>query len=131
MKTMFLIINIILVSFISCSYYSKKLGIHHRNITNPRKINLLQENTTETLIVPKENLTSTPTQAEKFAVIKLQNRHDVQYYGDIYMGIPKTKLSVIFDSGSNILWVPSSQYQTCRINSVRYYPAISKTSEKK
>ena len=131
MKTMFLIINIILVSFISCSYYSKKIRIHHRNITNPRKINLLQENTTETLIVPKENLTSTPTQTEKFAVIKLQNRHDVQYYGDIYMGIPKTKLSVIFDTGSNILWVPSSQCQTCRVNSVRYNPALSKTSEKK
>ena len=131
MKTIFLIINVILISFISCSYYSKKLGIHHRNITEAGKMNLLQESTKEVLIAPKENLTSTPTQSEKFSIIKLQNRHDVQYYGDIYMGIPKTKLSVIFDTWSNILWVPSSQCQTCRINSVKYNPALSKTAEKK
>ena len=100
---MFLIINIILISFISCSYYSKKLRIHPKNITEEGKINILKESTREVLIAPKENLSSTQTQAEKFTVIKLENRHDVQYYGDIYMGIPKTKLTVIFDTGNNIL----------------------------
>ena len=133
MKTIFLIINVILISLISCSYYSKKLGRNHHNKFNnitidPNKTNLLQENTTEIPTQPKENGTL-PSNTEKFSVIQLNNRHDVQYYGDIYIGIPKKKFSVIFDTGSDILWVPSSKCDTCRLNSIRYNPLISKTSE--
>ena len=92
MKTIFLIINAFLISFISCSYYSKNLVRNHHNtinnITDPNKIKLLQENSTEVLIKPKENISS---ETEKITVIQLNNRHDVQYYGDIYIGIPKKK----------------------------------------
>ena len=106
---------------------------HHsiiNNITDPNKITLLQESSKELLIQPKENI-SLPSETEKFSVIQLNNRHDVQYYGDIYIGIPKKKFTVIFDTGSNILWVPSSKCGTCRLNSIKYNPLISKTSENK
>lgn len=131
MKT-FLIINLILISFTSCSYYSKNIQRKHlnsnKNVSCPYQTNLIQENSTEISKQPKENITS-PSTEEKFTVIKLNNRHDVQYFGDIYIGMPKKRLTVIFDTGSNILWVPSSQCDTCRKNSIRYNPLISKTSE--
>jgi cathepsin D len=82
---------------------------------------------------PQENISATTPadpESQKFSVLKLSNRKDVQYYGDIFVGTPKKKMTVIFDSGSNRLWIPSSQCSTCRPYSVRYNPITSKTSEK-
>ena len=132
MKIIFLIINVILLSLINCSYYSKQLERKHlnngKNINNKNKINFIQENTTELPLQSKDNITLS-TDSQKFTVVQLTNRHDVQYFGDIYIGVPKKKLTVIFDTGSNILWIPSSKCDTCRQNSVRYNPLTSKTSE--
>ena len=130
MKIFFLIINVILLSFISCSYYSKQLERQHldnsKNNSKTNQINLIQKNNSEISLESKENLSKI---SQKFTVVQLINRHDVQYFGDIYIGIPKKKLTVIFDTGSNILWIPSAKCDTCRQNSVRYNPLTSKTSE--
>ena len=130
MKIFFLIINVILLSFISCSYYSKQLERQHldnsKNNSKTNQINLIQKNNSEISLESKENLSKI---SQKFTVVQLINRHDVQYFGDIYIGIPKKKLTVIFDTGSNILWIPSAKCDTCRLNSVRYNPLTSKTSE--
>jgi hypothetical protein len=133
MKKICLIVHAIIISLISCSYYSNK--IERKNNLNKTKLNemkLIQEKTME---IPetekgKDNITLPSSENQKFTVLKLSNRHDVQYYGDIYLGIPKKKMTVIFDTGSNILWVPSSECNTCRANSIRYNPVVSKTSEK-
>jgi hypothetical protein len=44
---------------------------------------------------------------EKTNVITLHNYKNVQYYGSIFVGSNKQEMTVIFDTGSNLLWIPS------------------------
>ena len=131
MKIIFLIINVILFSVVSCAYYSKNLERKLQN--NCTNFICLEQLILTNNSNPLDNisaLTPSDPESQKFSVLKLSNRKDVQYYGEIFVGTPKKKMTVIFDSGSNRLWVPSSQCSTCRHFSVRYNPLTSKTSEK-
>jgi len=61
--------------------------------------------------------------------VPLTDLQDIEYYGDVAIGVPPQKFVVTYDTGSANLWVPSKDCSNCKAGGNSYDSKASSASE--
>ena len=139
-KLFYLLLIIINVSIISSKYFSLKTERKESKKYTKAINELISKYKIDIISTPEEDLKNRHlTSLSKlnktikinpyFSSINLNNFFNIQYFGTIYLGSTNQKISIIFDTGSNILWVPLFNCTSCRNYTKKYNPLTSSTSK--
>jgi saccharopepsin len=104
------LILILLFIFLSLSNSKKRIEIELKSRPSPQKSH---ENMQQTVESAFQNPNLSNKRFLKSITKDITNFKDLQYYGDLYLGPNKQRMTFIYDTGSSWLWVPTDLCKQC------------------